>query len=398
MKVSEEKRKSILIFSIAYIPFVGGAELATKEITEKIGDYHFDLITLCFDKKLPKTEKIGNVTVYRVGGPKLFFPFTALLKGLALHRKYKYGVIWSIMANRAGFAALFFKFFHPNIKFLLTLQEGDVLDYPKNRAGILWLFVGPFSKKIFRKADCVQVISRYLADWAISMGVKKEKIAVVPNGVDLDKFKSRILAHNAAHSVAGGSNLKIKELQKKLDIKDGEKVLITVSRLVRKNAVGDVIEALKYLPEYVKFLIIGGGSLETELKLKAKGYRLEARAIFLGHIEPERVPQYLTISDIFIRPSLSEGLGNVFLEAMAVGVPVIATPVGGIPDFLKNRETGLFCAVNNPQSIAEKVMEYINNPDQTDKIVKNAQKLVRENYDWNLIAEKMKSIFEELSL
>ena len=89
-------------------------------------------------------------------------------------------------------------------------------------------------------------------------------------------------------------------------------------------------------------------------------------------------------------------MGNSFIEAMAAGIPVIGTRVGGIPDFIKDGETGLFCEVNSPQSIAEKVTEYMNNPKRTNKIVETAQKLVREKYDWDLIAEKMKNIFEKL--
>jgi glycosyltransferase involved in cell wall biosynthesis len=165
--------KNILIFSIAYIPFVGGAELAVKEITDRINDLEFDMITLRFNKNWPKFEKIGNVNVYRISSPKILFPFDAFFKAMTLHMKNRYSLIWSIMANRAGYAALFFKLAHPRVKFLLTLQEGDAPDYPKKRAGFIWLFVGFLFKKIFIKADCVQAISKFLADWARGMGKNK---------------------------------------------------------------------------------------------------------------------------------------------------------------------------------------------------------------------------------
>ena len=116
------------------------------------------------------------------------------------------------------------------------------------------------------------------------------------------------------------------------------------------------------------------------------------------------MPKYLKVSDIFIRPSRSEGLGNSFLEAMAAGIPVIATPVGGIPDFLldpaKNPDhepTGYFCEVDNPQSIATQVNKILSDEALRTRIIRNAKKLVTEKYDWSLIAHDMKEkVFDKL--
>ena len=118
--------------------------------------------------------------------------------------------------------------------------------------------------------------------------------------------------------------------------------------------------------------------------------KFEDRVKFLGYIPHNEMPQYLHVSDIFIRPSLSEGMGNSFIEAMASGIPVIATPVGGIIDFLRDGETGLFCEVQNPKSIAQKGEKLIKDRESRDYIVKNAQKMVNEKYDWNIIAKDMK--------
>ena len=147
MDFYEERKKKVLIFSLAYIPFVGGAELAVKEITDRIDDTEFDLITFRFDKKWPKFERIGNVNIYRISGGKTLFPFLAFCKASRLNRERKYPVVWSIMANRAGFAALFFKLWNPKIKYLLTLQEGDALDYPEKRMGLAKIFIGGCLKK-----------------------------------------------------------------------------------------------------------------------------------------------------------------------------------------------------------------------------------------------------------
>ncbi|MEK7176313.1 MAG: glycosyltransferase family 4 protein, partial [Patescibacteria group bacterium] len=128
------------------------------------------------------------------------------------------------------------------------------------------------------------------------------------------------------------------------------------------------------------------------LNFQVTSYKLQNKVVFVGFVPPEKLPEYLWASDIFVRPSLSEGLGNSFIEAMAAGLPIIGTPVGGIPDFLKDGETGLFCEPNNPQNIAEKVKLLLVDNSLRQKIIANGQKLVAEKYDWDLIAEKTRQI------
>lgn len=380
MLSSEKIFMKILIFSTAYLPLIGGAEIAVKEITDRIGDIQFDMITLKFDSRLPKFEKIGNVNVYRLGFSKnspapaelvkfplklnkIFFPVLACFKACRLHGQNKYDGVWAIMAAYAGFAAMFFKLRHPNVPYFLTLQEGDPIPEIKKKARL----VSGLFKKIFVKADFIQVISNYLADFARAMGYKGE-LAVVPNGVDIEKFKNQS---------AAGDN----------------KTLITASRLVKKNAVDDIIKSLKYLPANVKLMVLGDGPDADMLKNLVGELGLGDRVVSLGQVSHNDLPQYLAKADIFIRPSLSEGQGISFIEAMAAGVPVITTPVGGIIDFLRDGETGLFCKVKNPESIAEKVKVLLADKELAEKIKNNALIMVKKDYDWNLIAEKIKNIF-----
>ncbi|MFH1192430.1 MAG: glycosyltransferase family 4 protein [bacterium] len=417
--------KKILIFSIAYPfsaiykstnkyqPFVGGAEFAIKEITDRIDDIQFDMVTLRFDNKLPKFERVGNINVYRIGfakknpslGDSLKFPlmlnkylfvFLAFIKAQCLHKKNDYSAIWGMMAAYAGFVALFFKKKNNRIPFLLTLQEGDDLEYIAKRASVL---KGLF-KQIFTKADYIQCISNYLADWAMEMGAK-HPIEVVPNGVDTYKFQilnfkfQKNIKYQISPACTDG-NFK-KEFREKLGISEDDKVIITASRLVEKNGVEDLIRAMgKFQIPNFKLLIAGSGKLEDKLKKLVQELNLQNNVLFLGQISQDELPKYLWASDIFCRPSLSEGLGNSFLEAMATGVPVIATPVGGIPDFLIDGETGIFCKVKNPESIADAVMRLLNDKILYDKIATNGLRLVEEKYDWDRISLQMKEIYNKV--
>ena len=146
------------------------------------------------------------------------------------------------------------------------------------------------------------------------------------------------------------------------------------------------------LPENIKLMIVGTGQLAKSLKLQVTNSKLQNRIQFLGEISQNKLPAYLAASDIFIRPSLSEGLGISFLEAMAAGLPVIGTPVGGIPDFLKDDETGLLCEPNNPASIVEKINLLLNDDLLRQRIIENARKLVIEKYSWDKISQQIRAV------
>ena len=347
----------ILIFSLAYYPgFIGGAEVAIKEIIDRIDpdEITFDIIS------------VSNPSFFQ----KIFYPITAFFKAVRLHKKNKYDAVWSMMASYAGFAGLLFKLFRKDIRFILTIQEGENFGI----RNILKLFFKP----IFKKADRIQVISSFLGDWARSMGAVCP-IILVPNGVDYNFFRTR------------KSHAELEILKRNLGKKIDDVFLITTGRLVEKNAVNNIIESLLFMPENIKLLIVGQGVLENELKNLATNLKLTDRVRFAGFIDHASLPSYLHISDIFVRPSLSEGFGISFIEAMAARIPVIATPVGGIPDFIKDGETGLFCEAGNPKSIAQKVEKLIKDKESRDYIINNAERMVKEKYDWNLIANDMKS-------
>lgn len=363
----------ILIFSLAYDPMIGGAEVAIKEITNRIDDIEFDMVTLRFNRAHPKVEKIGNVNVYRIGGGMgylskiLFVPQAALF---ALRREYD--AYWLMMTYML-FPVVVGRVMGDRTPYILTLQDGDPFTHVFNRLRIL--FFKPLLSYGFKHAAKVQVLSHFLATWAKQMGYKGH-VEVIGNGVEVEKFE----------------NHAPKE-------KGQETILITVSRLVKKNGVGDIITALKFLPEHVRLQVIGGGELGLSLREQVRELGLESRVEFLGSMPNHEIIKYLHKADIFIRPSLSEGFGISFIEAMAAGLPVIATPVGGIPDFLKDGGTGLFCQPEDPVGIARTVQRLINDESLRERIQSTALKMVKEKYDWSLLATEMKErVFKPFSL
>ncbi len=378
--MDSEYRSRVLIFSLAYFPVVGGAEIAVKEITDRLGDsFDFDLVTLQFNKSHLVQEVIGSVNVYRIGGSKAFFPIKAFFLANRLHRLKSYRISWSIMAAYAGFAALFFKLLNPKIPFLLTLQEGDSEKHILNRVGVFY----PLWRLIFKKSDYIQVISQYLADFARRYGATCP-VEVVPNGVSLEKFKIRS-TKSETNSNYKNSNVK---------------TIITTSRLVYKNGIDTLIRAvalLKAKSYKLKAIIVGDGPDRSKLEQLARDLGIVDRIKFIGHVNPDRIPEYLSTADIFVRPSRSEGLGNSFLEAMAAGLPVVGTAVGGIPDFLTDGETGLFSKVDDPESLADKIDLLFTNAELYQGISENGKRLVYQKYSSDLVASRMKDIFRKIT-
>lgn len=369
--------RKILIFSLSYYPLGGGAEMAIKEITRRISNekFQFDLITLRFSNSHPKFERLGNIDIYRVGGGLgylskiIFIPQAALFAS-----RRKYDIYWSMMTYMVFPVALLRIFFGKKVPYILTLQDGDPFTHVFNRLRIL--IFKPLLTYGFRYVGKVQAISNFLAGWAREMGYTGE-VEVIPNGVDVKAFNIEI-------SHEGRENIR-----KKLGIEHGDIVLTSSSRLVKKNAMDDVIRSLKFLPENVKFVNFGHGSDRNMLQRLVEENGVKHRVQLLGYPDND-LPKYFKSCDIFIRPSLSEGQGISFLEGMASGLPVIATPVGGIPDFLKDGETGVFCEPKNPRSIANAVKRLLSDEGLRRKLIENGQKLVREKYDWDLIAGEMK--------
>lgn len=366
------EKSRVLVYTTAFRPFIGGSEIALEENVRHLPNIFFEIFTPRYKKNLSSKEHSGNFNLYRVGlgfFPADKYPFPALGFFASLRVLRRINTIHVYQASFGGLAGLAAKTFFPKKKLIITLQEGK--DLKKQN-----IFIRIARNILLKKADTITVISSYLRDYAVSIN-KKAKIVLIPNGVDLNKFKPN---------------------------EDGDKnTIITVSRLVKKNGLSDLIRAMNKVVEKfpeAKLLIVGSGEEEREeekkLKRLVKELNLGEVVEFCGEVKYEDTPRYLSKARIFVRPSLSEGLGSAFLEAMASGLAVIGTPVGGIPDFLKNGETGLFCRPGDSKDIAEKIIRLLEDNELRDRLADNGRKLVEEKYSWENIASKFQELYESI--
>jgi glycosyltransferase involved in cell wall biosynthesis len=370
-------KKTILIFSTAYLPLIGGAEIAVQEVTKRISEYRWIVYCARIQRGLPTYEVLGLVEVHRIGFgiavlDKLMLPLFAPLVALR-HRNVV--MLWGIMASYGGLAARIVASFRPKIPFVLSVQEGDSEEHIRRASrGFFWIV-----QAIFRRATAIHAISNALAAWATKMGYVGKDTRVIANGVDVAHFAQTTESRAAVRAQLG--------------IPESAWVVVTVSRLVAKNGVGDLIAACGALQDDVHLIIVGTGELEQELRSAAAPY--SSRMHFVGTVAYQEIPEYLHASDVFCRPSLSEGLGNVFLEAQAAGIPVIATPVGGIPDIVESDVTGVFCEPQNPVSIARAIVRLRGDASLRTRLITTAS-LQTQKYEWDQIAKQMSVFFTQI--
>ena len=203
---------------------------------------------------------------------------------------------------------------------------------------------------------------------------KFEKIDVIPNGIDLDKFDGfeKDLAFRRNYA------------------RDNEKIILTIGRMVNEKGVQHLISAMpKILREYqdAKLVVAGKGPMLEELKQIAYNIGVAHKVYFTGYLSGDNVQKMYKNSDIAVFPSTYEPFGIVALEGMLSGVPTVVSDIGGLDEIVKHGLTGLKSYAGNSNSIADSVIALLKDEKLSKRISENAKKEILENYSWKEIAK-----------
>jgi glycogen(starch) synthase len=205
-------------------------------------------------------------------------------------------------------------------------------------------------------------------------GLPFEKINVVPNGVNLNKFTGMDRDYSFRRKYA----------------MDNEKIILFMGRLVYEKGVQNLIAAMpKVLASYhdAKLVIAGKGGMLDELKAQADYLGISNKVYFAGYMNGKDVEKMYKAADISVFPSTYEPFGIVALEGMLAERPIVVSDAGGLGEIVEHRVTGMKSYCGNPNSIADSILELLFNPELCDNIVKNAKIKVKENYNWQKIAQ-----------
>ena len=230
--------------------------------------------------------------------------------------------------------------------------------------------------------DKVTAVSRNVADVHILKGTtKKDKVQVIYNGFELrDEQPSNVIT-----------------LRRNMNIEDDAFLLLMVANLKKKKGHTFLFSALQPLKEKgykFRLLVVGSGKERKNLEKEIVNKRLEKQVILAG--ERADISGLLSISDIFILPSIWEGLPNALLEAMATGLPVVATRVGGVPEIVIDNETGLLVKAKDSHALRDAIERLIKEPPLRERLARNARIQVRERFDIKQTVTDIEKLYEGL--
>jgi glycosyltransferase involved in cell wall biosynthesis len=237
-------------------------------------------------------------------------------------------------------------------------------------------------KFLLPRFDRIVAISEAVKTEVLQAKVPSHKVTVIPNGIDLERFNTN------------GEKQKIRAA---LGLPTEGVIVGTIGRLVPEKGQHLLIEAAAYMAKKILnffYLIVGDGPLRQSLQEQARKAGLENRFIFLG--VSDQIPLLLGLMEVFVLPSLSEGLPMVLLEAMAAKRPIVATNVGAIPQVLRDRESGLIIKPNAVE-LADAVFYLLNHPAIAQSFGQKAFDRVRDEYSSQKMTQAYVAVYDTLS-
>jgi glycosyltransferase involved in cell wall biosynthesis len=349
----------IALLSEKYTPDLGGLAISTGRLGDSLSAAEHDVRLFAPTSNLPptikQTQRSNGVHLTRFGAHKrvddtLVDWFELIVEE---HKREPFDLIHAYFLPMAGFVGTYAGKYL-GIPSVVSIRGNDI-----ERAAF---DPSKFSHVMYalQNANAVTTNASILAKKAKAF-VDRD-IHIIPNGVDTNKFKpmekNEILAEM----------LKV-EGQK-------SKVVGFVGELREKKGMATLLSGYAQLVKTVPAsLLIVGEVREGEDKKTFEEFQIANPHLPItvtGHVAHKDLPAYYSLMDVFVHPSLRDGMPNAVLEAMACGVPVIATPVGGVLDVIEDGVNGLFVNVNDVQGLAEKMTEVLNQPDKRESIGRSA--------------------------
>ncbi len=238
-------------------------------------------------------------------------------------------------------------------------------------------------KEAAREASLIVTVSRYSAQKMVQLyGVDSKKIRIVPNGVDIQRFKPTEACK--VKDMIGGNS---------------KQLVLFVGNLIPRKGLHYLIEAAKHVikeNKETKFLVVGEGPLKSNLISYAKEQGVSDKFSFLGDVPEAMLHKLYNCADVFASPSIQEGQGISLLEAQATAKPVVAFNVSAINEVVKNKETGLLVEPDSYE-LANAISRLLSNKDLREKMGRSGRDFVSNNFSWDICSQKMFQVYSEAS-
>ena len=268
--------------------------------------------------------------------------------------------------------------------------EDAAVDHGTSREhGLRYSLTRLLESRVFKQADAVTTICEGLRGDIIRRGVSHEKITVIPNAVDIEKFS---MGRAKDEGLAGKLGL------------DKRTILGFIGSFYAYEGLPLILQALPRIRESapdVSLLLVGGGPQQELLKEEVQRLALQGNVVFTGRVPHDQVQQYYDLVDIFVYPRLSMRLTELVtplkpLEAMAQGRLVLASDVGGHRELIEDRVTGYLFPANDSASLADAVMNLLERRADWPIMCKVARRFVEEHRNWAVSVSRYHGVYEAL--
>ncbi len=264
----------------------------------------------------------------------------------------------------------------------LIKPNQDIDEFQKKNLGIRVWFFKKLQGFYVKRAKMIIAPSEYFKKIIKGWGISKEKIKVIYNAVDVQKY---ILKYSK------------EEARKKLDLEPHAKIILTIARLAPWKGIDKVIPILPEIAKQVskvKYLVIGEGD-KLYLKQLAKSCKAKDRITFLGRVDYSETPYWFKAVDVFVLYSGYEGFSHVILEAMAAGIPVIASKKGGNPEAISDGKNGLLISLGKEEELKKAIIKVLNKPEFAQNLVKRGREKIKK-FNWDKLVKETLKIFEQV--
>jgi L-malate glycosyltransferase len=358
----------ILMLNYEFPPIGGGASNAIYHVLREFSEKDLEIELITSSAGTYAEERFSkNIMLYRLDVGKKSHHYQSAKETL----------LWSLKTMRLmpkllkknydlchcwfGWPPGFFGYLHrKRLPYVVSLRGTDVPGFNPRTKVLDKLVFKSLSRKIWGAAGSVVANSEGLKK--LANYTWKGKIEIIPNGVDTEKF------HPGK--------------------KKGRFTLLAVSRLIERKGLNYIIDAMPFIKD-VRLVIAGDGPEMQSLKSRAKSLGVSDKVNFLGKVEHDRLPQVYRQADIFILPSIHEGMSNTLLEAMASGLPVIVTDTGGTKELVK--DNGIIIRKKSSDDIKKAVTKLFD-----EKLRKrysaNSRKMA-EQHSWKKVADKYRELY-----
>jgi len=373
----------LLFINYEFPPIGGGGANANYYILKEFarnGSLHVDLITSS-DKSSDYIHEFSeNISIHRLNvGKKSFhywtqkevltFIFRALPYIKALLKKQDYDLCHTFFGFPSGYISYRFR---KKIPYIVSLRGSDVPGFNK-RFFIQYLFLTPLFKKIWKSADKVIANSEELRILA-KKTTPVLPIEVIYNGIDIEEFCPAVNKESQQFKI------------------------LCVSRLIGRKCIDYLLRALPAVTgvhPHVYLDIVGEGNMEEELKNLSKDLKLQDKVSFKGYVSHEELPELYRNSDLFILPSLWEGMSNTLLEALSSGLPVIVTDTGGTAELVS--DNGIVIPKQDSNAISGAILKLISDSQLRVQMGRKSREIAC-SYSWENVARQYLNIYKKRAI